>query len=140
MYAQALSTNIREVLKIKDNFLNLSNKKIEELYNSLNKSNKLKPYINIMTKDPLCKQIIVPMSSDNSRKFMISFGKYIANLNCTLKKLKLDIIVDFIWVDYRSLIITTNKVTFSSNISVVGNYIKNINNIDSNNMQNAYLS
>ena len=80
------------------------------------------------------------MGSDNSKKFMILSGKHIANLNCTLKRLKLDIIVDFIWVDYRNLIITTNKVTFSSDISVVGNYIKNINNIDSNDVQNAYLS
>ena len=50
----------------------------------------------MMTKGPLYKQIIIPMGSDNSRKFMILSGKHIANLNYTLKRLKLDIIVDFI--------------------------------------------
>jgi len=80
------------------------------------------------------------MSSDNLRKFMISFSEHITNLNHALKGPKLDIIVDFIWVNYKDLIITTNKVTFSSDISVIGNYLKNINNIDSNNVQNAHLS
>ena len=36
----------------------------------------------MMTKGPLYKQIIIPMGSNNSRKFMILSGKHITNLNC----------------------------------------------------------
>jgi len=44
----------------------------------------------------------------------------------------LDTIVDFIHSDDQELIITTNKVAFSSNLSIVEKYIKNTNAVDSN--------
>jgi len=50
-YAQISSRNINNILKIKENFPELSNKKIEELNNSIfKKSDKTKPRINMMTK------------------------------------------------------------------------------------------
>jgi len=49
-YTQILSRNIENILKIKENFQELSNKKIEELSNSIfKKSDKPKPKINMTT-------------------------------------------------------------------------------------------
>ena len=89
-----------------------------------------------MTKDPLYKQIIVLMGSDNIKKFMVSFSDHVINLNHTLKDIKSN---DFIQTDYRGLIIVSNKVAFLSDICVISNYIKNANNMDPNNIQEACL-
>jgi len=68
---------------------------------------------------------------------MKTSGKYIANLNCSLKGIKLDTIVDFIHSDHQEFIVTTNKVASSSNLSIVEKYIKNTNAVDSNDIQLA---
>ena len=78
------------------------------------------------TKGPLYKQIIVFIGNNN---FLLLFNKYVINFNCTLKGIKLDIIIDFIRFDYRGLIIVFNKVVFSF---VINNYVKNTNNLDFN--------
>ena len=79
----------------------LSNKKIEELNRLIfNKSEKPKPKINMTTKGPSCKQVIVPMDSDNIKSFMTASSDHIINLNCTLKGIKLDLIINFICINY----------------------------------------
>ena len=51
-YAQILSNNINNILKIKKNFPELSNKKIEEINKTIfSKKDKPHPIINITTKD-----------------------------------------------------------------------------------------
>ena len=78
-YTQILSKNIGTILKIKENFLELSNKKIKQINKSIfNISDKLKPRINMTTKGPSRKQIIVPMSSNNANKIMVASGEHIA--------------------------------------------------------------
>ena len=85
-YAQASSVNI---LKLKDNFPNLLNKKIENIHETINNTDKIKLHINMITKGPSCKQIIVPMGNKNISRFMASSSEYIANLNKALKLLYL---------------------------------------------------
>jgi len=70
---------------------------------------------------------------------MFILDDHIMNLNHVLKSIKSDIIVDFIWTDYRSLIITSNKVTSSSNISIINNYIKKCDNVNVRDIQDAYF-
>ena len=89
------------------------------------------------TKDPLCKQIIVPIGSDNLKKFLFSLSEHIINLNCALKDIKLEVFVDFIRSDYRELIIVSNKVASPYDISVINNYVKNTNNLDVNDVQDT---
>ena len=84
------------------------------------------------TKGLSCKQIIVPMNSDNIKKFMISSNKHVINLNYVLKGIKSDIIINFICFDYCDLIVTSNKVVFPSDLNMIENYIKNSNSLDSN--------
>ena len=70
-YAQVSSKSVNNILKIKENFPKLSNKKIEELNRSIfNKSEKLKLKINMTTKGPSHKQVIVLIDSDNTKSFM----------------------------------------------------------------------
>ena len=52
-YVQASLTNIKDIVKIKEIFLNLSTKKIKEIQKVINEQKKKKPRFNIITKDPL---------------------------------------------------------------------------------------
>ena len=61
-------------------------------------------------------------------------NKYVRNINRALKDIKSNIMADFIQVDNRGLIITTNKVTFTSNLNIVEKYIKNIDVVNLNNV------
>ena len=99
---QALIENVKDILKLKENFSHFSSKKIEDIYKMINKP---KLCINMTTKKPLCKQIIIPIGNESITKFMISLGEYIANINCTLKGINSDIFVNFICFDHHSLII-----------------------------------
>jgi len=99
-------------------------KKIEDIYKMVNKIGKLKPHINMTTKSPSHKKIIVSMSNENINKFMIFSSEYVANLNCTLKDIRSDIFIDFIYFDHYGLIVTSNKVTFPSDLNMVENYMK----------------
>jgi len=97
-YVQASkqSMNTSEVIKIKDAFLALSAKKIDQIQNIVKGSPKSKPHIQITTKELSRKQIIFPMSSDNIVKFMKNSSLHVANINRTLRNAKLEVLVDFI--------------------------------------------
>jgi len=62
-------------------------------------------------------------------------------LSLTLKGIKSDTIMDFIYINHCGLIISANKVATSSNLFVVKNYIKNTTSVDLNNIQSKlYLN
>jgi len=136
---QASTENVKNILKLKKNFPHLLLKKIEDIYKTINNIGKSKPYINMTTKKPLHKQIIILMSNKNITKFMASSGEHVANINHTLKNIKSDIFINFIYFNYYVLIVTFNKVTSPSDLGVVENYIRNINSINSNDVQTTHL-
>ena len=74
------------------------------------------------------------IATTNTKKFMSVLDDHVVNLNHVLKSIKSDIIVD-----YRGLIITSNKVTSPSNISIINNYIKKCDNVNVKDIQDAYL-
>ena len=81
-YVQVSLKSINNILKIKEIFPELSNIKIKELNKLiLNKSEKPKPKINITTKGPSHKQVIIPMGNDNTKRFMIASNEHVTNLN-----------------------------------------------------------
>jgi len=61
---------------------------------------------------------------------MVLSGKHIANINRVLKNIKSDIIADLIKADQQELIIMTNKVVSLLSLSIIENYIKNVDTID----------
>jgi len=46
---------------------------------------------------------------------------------------------DFIWADHRELVITTNKIVFTLDLNTIEEYIKNINDINSNEVMSSRL-
>ena len=95
-YAQALSPKISKILKIKETFPKLQANEINNIYKIISKP---KPKLNMMTKSPSRKQVIIPISNVNKAKFMESSSTHITNLNKALKNIKLEVMADFIHMD-----------------------------------------
>jgi len=87
------------------------------------------------TRDLSWKQIIIPMDKENSDKFMSSASVHVANINRTLKNIKLDILADYVQRKSTGIIIVTNKVASPSNLQTIENVIKNMKNINSDNIE-----
>ena len=90
-------------------------------------------------KDPSHKHIIILIDKENIDKFMISASNYVANINKALKSIKSDIIVDYIQRELIDVTIVTNKIASPSNIQVIENFIKNVENINSKNIELSRL-
>jgi len=111
-YAQVLTPKVSDILKIKENYPSLSVKRIKNIYKIINDSSKSKSRVNMTTKDPLRKLIIVSIGNDNKTKFITLSSDYIANLNRAFKNIKLNIMADYTCMNQNNIIIITNKVTF----------------------------
>ena len=96
-YAQvsSLTTNTREVLKIKEIFPNLQAKKNKNIQKIINGEGKPKLRINMMTKSLFGKQIIVFISNENKMKFIEESSVHITNLNRVLKNIKSKAMINF---------------------------------------------
>ena len=141
LYAQAVKTsnNTKEVLKIKEAFPFLQAKNIKNIQRIIKGNDKLKPCINMTTKDPSRKQVIIPMSRNNKKNFIEESNIHISNMNRALKNIKSDILVDFIHTDANGIIIITNKVTASLDLQTIEQYIKGANCINSNEVESSRL-
>jgi len=56
---------------------------------------------------------------------------HVANINRNLQNAKSDILVDYLHSENSSITVITNKVAQQSDISIIDNYVKNSNNINS---------
>ena len=140
LYAQASKGDVNEIIKIKDAFPKLSPKfflEIHKVINNLNMKEKLK--FNMTTKGPSCKQVIIPMGLNNPDRVMACSNIHVANINSSLKNIKSEVTVDFIRPDNKDIIVTTNKVAATSDLKVIEDYIKNLNDIDLNNVMSPRL-
>ena len=77
------------------------------------------------TKELLHKQVIVPMSINNTKNFVKDSNIHIININRSLKNIKSDIIVDFIHIDNKDIIIFTNKIASPLDLQTIKKCIKN---------------
>lgn len=91
------------------------------------------------TKDPSRKQIIIPISSNNSEAIILQANWYISNINYLLKDVKSEVLADFIHSINKGVIITTNKAAVVSDLSIIKKYIKGVKNIDLENISSPYL-
>ena len=121
----SLSSIAIDTLKIKEIFLNLPNK-IDLVQKVINSDNsKPKPCISITTKGPLCKQVIIPISNKLAKKFLKDSSMYIININHALRNILSNTIADFIYVEDKGVVITTNNVSSQSDLQEIKKYIKN---------------
>jgi len=112
-YSQASKQNISmsEVIEIKEIFPPISTKKIDQINNIIKGTPKTKPHIQMTTKEPLRKHIIIPMNNDNNTKFMKNSSVHVANINRALRNVKSEVLADFICSDPLGITVVTNKVS-----------------------------
>jgi len=132
-YAQA-SSQAADILKLKDAFLALPNKKIVEIHNAaLNVPQpKGKNKRSFTTKGPSRKQAIVPLLDQHVKSIMNNAGMHINSINGLLKNVKSSLRAEFIRPMTESIVITTNNVPASSDLSIMEKYVKSIEDIGSN--------
>ena len=121
LYAQTSrqTASTSEILKIKESFPALNTKQIDRVNNIIKGNPNPKPRIQMTTKGPSRKQVIVPMSNDNTISFTKNSGLHVANINKLLRNAKSDIVVDFIRSNQIGLIIVTNKVANQSDLQIM---------------------
>jgi len=126
MISSTFISNItRNALKIKETFPNLPNRKIDLIQKVINdSSNKSKPRINMTTKGPSHKQVIILMNSELGKKFIKDSSNHVANMNYALKEIIFKMIVDFICVEDKEIVITTNNISSNSDLQEIKKYIK----------------
>jgi len=91
------------------------------------------------TKGPSRKQIIIPMSQDNSNIIITCADEHIFNINRFLKSIKSDVTANFLCSDNRDIIVTTNQIASSSDMSIIEKYIKESDNINPNDILSLRL-
>ena len=79
------------------------------------------------------------MSMNNVERIIVQTNTHIFNINRTFKEVKSDISTDYICSNNREIIITTNKVAVFLDLSIVEKYIKELNDVDSNNVMSSRL-
>ena len=133
MYTQAskLSTSTSDVIKIKEMFPSIGVKKIGQINEIVKGNLKPKHQINMTTKGPSHKQIIIPISNDNIVKFMKNSATHIINFNRNLRNMKSEVLVDFIRSDPVGITVVTDKVSQPSDLITIEKYIKNLESINS---------
>ena len=85
-----------DILKIKKAFPTLNTKKIDQVNNIVKGNLKLKLKIQITTKGPLRKQVIILMSKDNIDAFMKNSSLHVANINRQLRNVKSEVLTNYI--------------------------------------------
>ena len=122
-----MSNITMDTLKIKETFLHLQNKKIDQVQKIINGGNsKPKPYINMTTKGLSQKWIIVPMNNKVAERYLKDSSMHIININHALKNIKSNIMADFIHIEDKGIIITTNNVASPSNLQKIEKYVKSL--------------
>ena len=124
-----------KIIKIKETFLALGTKKINQIQNIIKDGPKPKLHIQITIKGLSRKQIIILMNSDNTVKFMKDSSLHVANINRSLRNAKSEILVDFIWSDQSGIMVVICKVPSQSDLYIIENYVKNVNYIDTSSIE-----
>ena len=77
-------------------------------------------------KGSLHKQVIVPININNIRKFLKNSSTHVININRALKNIKSNIMADFIWIDNKDIVISTNNIASLSDLQEIEGYFKNL--------------
>ena len=137
LYTQVSVPITNKILKIMKMFSKLQVRKINNIHKIINDIGKPKSKVNMTTKRPSRKQVIIPISNENKTRFIESSSKHIANLNRVLKNIKSDVMANFVYMDQAGII--TNKVTTFLNLQIIKRYINNTNQINSDNFETPPL-
>ena len=135
-----ISCNVEDILRVKEAFPALLANKVEKMLKAKNnREGSKKPRINMTTREPSRKEVIIPMAKHNTELIVNSAHTHIANVNKCLKISKSDIVADFICITNNGIIITTNKPANNLNLSTIENYLKSIKNVNSDSIESLCL-
>ena len=65
------------------------------------------------------------MNIDNTRKYMKNSSTHVININRTLKSIKSNIMANFIRIDDKDIIISTNNIASPSDLQEIEKCVKN---------------
>ena len=82
------------------------------------------------TKDLFRKQIIIPIGTNNVERVIVQSNAHVANINKLFKDIKYEISADMIHLNNKRIIITTNKNVISSDLNIVEEYMKKLNDVN----------
>jgi len=139
-YVQASKTNIsssiEDVIRVKEAFPTLSADEVEKMLKAKNSGGGTKkPKINMMTREQLRREVIIPMTKTNTELIVNSAHIHISNINKCLRNSKSDIFADFIRYNINGIIITINKLASNLDLLTIEKYLKNIQNINSDSIK-----
>jgi len=80
------------------------------------------------------------MSSQNTNRIIAKSNTYVTNINRLLKDVRSNILADFIHADDKDIVITTNKVATTLDLNIIEKYVKNVDNVDRNEVISSRLS
>ena len=66
------------------------------------------------------------MSNDITKEFIKELNSHIANINHALKVIKSSMLADFIYVEDKGIVITTNNIVLSLDLQEIEKYVKNL--------------
>ena len=98
-----------------------------------------KPKLNITTRGPSRKEVIILITKSNAELIVKSAHTHITNINKCLKNSKSDIIADFICISNNRIIITMNCLANTSDLSTIENFLKSIDNINLDSIEDPCL-
>ena len=65
------------------------------------------------------------MSNNIAKEFIKESSSHIANINHALKVIKYSMLADFIYVEDKGIVVTTNNVALGSDLQEIEKYVKN---------------
>jgi len=70
------------------------------------------------------------MKGDNANNFIKDLSMHVININWTLKNIKSSIMADYIYIDSKDIIITTNSIASPSDLQAIKKYVKSMSSIN----------
>jgi len=80
------------------------------------------------------------MGTNNMARIIAQSNEHFANIYRLLKNIKLEVSADYMHLNNKRIVITTNKIAIFSNLNTVEKYIKELNNVDANDIMSPKLS
>jgi len=133
-FAQVTKGNENNLLKLREAFPALPARKIIKMNNiSAGKSNP-KPKIQSTTKGLSRKNILVPLTATDTLNVINKANAHVGQLNTLFKACKSKINADCICETGNSITITTSSVAAPSDLMIIEQYFKGLDDVESNNI------
>ena len=134
------SSNIEDVIQVKEAFPELSADEVGKMLKAKNNNGGTKkPKINMTTRGQSRREVIIPMAKSNAELIVNSAQIHISNINKCLKNSKSIIVADFIHYNASGIIITMNTSANDLDLSTIKNYLKNVQNVNPDFIESSCL-